>query len=211
VALTHLLRQFDDQCAHFETQEVDHLALVESVHEVAIGTRVWLQQSWEEREARRKADYVAEPNWHWDSGQQQFVEQQASTIQSSAKAKRKGRDLVWAFNAPEFCAKSMVCTILDAFPTRLRWTGNQVEDACDPHLLFGIRPALMAMLRRDVMLKRDVRLCIRPSCGKYFTASRLNRMCCSRDCTVKLNNARQYPKTKMRRQRAAADRKRKKR
>jgi hypothetical protein len=141
---------------------------------------------------------------------QELVDGYAASIRASADSKRMSEGFTWILNAPELCAKSIICAIIDAFTTRTRWISNQVEDACDSALLFGIRAALMAMLKRDVLQKRDIRLCIRPGCGRYFTASGPNKMCCSPECTTKRNNKIQYEKnTKPRRRKEAARRLRK--
>ena len=143
--------------------------------------------------------------------QQQQVESAAIEIESYLETELAGRDHEWFALDPQYYLKTIIVTILNAFPSSLSWILEHVEEVPAQDLLFGIRPVLIAMLRRDVMLKREVRLCIRQGCGRYFMVTRSDQGCCSRKCREMVNNRLQYQRhTKLRRQREAKRKRRRK-
>jgi hypothetical protein len=186
--------------------------MLRDLEAVAEGTSHWELQLKREKLARREAEYVATPNWSWNAALQEQIDAAVHSIRGYLDREMKGGKSIWLSLPPDWEVKRVVCTILDAFPTRLSWVGEEMQEAPNDDLLFGIRPTLMAMLKRDLMLKRSLRMCIRQGCGRYFLASRRDKLCCDRKCTELHNNRLQYLRyTKPRRQKQAATRKRKKR
>jgi len=68
-------------------------------------------------------------------------------------------------------AQLVLCELVNAFPTELRMWGDKVTDLPAADMLFGVRPALYAMLRREFMGDCGVRFCKDETCARLFAVT----------------------------------------
>jgi len=185
--------------------------LIDKAMQIRPRTREWEEAFKREHQAHVEAMYDLGANWTWNSDRQMRLEAAFVALQGLQPHLLTETKVEW-LELATYELKNIIVTILDSFPSQIRWDLQHTEEVPAQDLLFGIRPVLMAMLRRDVMFKREVRICIREGCGRYFVATRIDKRCCSAKCTEMLNNRRQYLRlTKPRRQSEAAKRNRRKR
>jgi len=80
-------------------------------------------------------------------------------------------------------AKSALCDLLNAFPPILSLSGGLPSETPPMPLLFGVRPALYFLLRRDYLAQGRIAICANARCGKAFATQRLGQRYCDLDCS----------------------------
>lgn len=162
----------EDIAAHLET--------------IAAGTAKWTEQSQREQSQSGKGF----PEWRWND------EVHARLLSHAASAKIGASALPdsWSSieNDPYWRAKDSIALLLNAFAPQLDWHGDAPMESPSSTLAHGIRPLLYALLRRDLLNKREFRRCLQPGCGKYFLAYRPDKNCCSPECSAKVSQKRHY-------------------
>jgi hypothetical protein len=166
-------------------------SIVDAIGRIVIGTSKWEAQyrrriktlpGWEE-EIRE---------WTWSSQRQLRLEGHLYGGQFWLHKVKKDGKAPTLLRDPIQLGKEVITILLNAFPPSLSWFGDQIIEATPDDLLFGVRPVLFAMLRRDILHKREIRICARSGCGKYFTATRLDRRFCDIVCSKKHASAEHY-------------------
>ena len=172
---------------------------------IAEGTTGWVHQFRREQDALRSEYEQVVPEWFWSKDIHEVLQKKAWSARS-ALGRSAGNDSAWYSlgGHPYALAKDAIAVLLNAFPLSLSWHGDAPIETPPYHLLHGIRPLLFALLRRDLMLARQVRMCSRSGCGNYFLVSRTDKACCSLVCSAKVAAQKRYhEKVKPARQEAA--------
>jgi hypothetical protein len=178
------------------TEAIDDLvALLKTLPD---GTRGWVAQVEREQAELHGGEY-GQIQWHWSPADQCYLEELAMSASDAASRRGSPR---YAFSAaqllpdPLSLSRNALVLLLNAFPLSLRWYGDAPIEVPSYEMLHGIRPLLFAMLRRDLIRKRQVRMCNHAGCGNYFVASRIDRGCCTPKCSIAIVSNRYYEGTR---------------
>lgn len=161
------------------------------------GTSEWMHQ-FKREEKELRADFAQViPEWLWSEDVHALIRKYSDQARSAVThVSNGGEKSSWAAaGGAEVPAKKVVSLLLNAFPLTLSWESVGVIETPPYDLLHGIRPLLYALLRRDVSLERQIRMCTRSGCGKYFLASRIDKACCDSVCSAKVAAMKRYRET----------------
>ena len=218
VGLTEKLMSYpvppdDDASAQEQGEQVANEEEISAMEEIvafleklASITKAWEQQFAREQVALRSKYRILIPQWYWSQDEQKEMELRALQARDALKLlNQPGSVSMLGVLPPKASGQAAMCTLLNAFPLKLTWYGQFLMEAPPFDLLRGIRPILFAMLRRDVQTKRGVKRCAREGCPNFFVVSRIDKKCCSIDCSKRDATKRHYlGKRKVARQKVAA-------
>ena len=176
-----------------EDQDPNAIELMGLVQTIANGTKDWTQQRGREVEQLRVETTHVLPEWNWDDDHQKELERLADSVHAGIAAQSADRSSWAAFqHDPWRSARNVVIAVLRGFPLEPVWTTKGLMEVPPYQVLHGIRPLLFAMLRRDIVGRRGIRVCNRAGCGKYFVIARPDKYSCSNDCSVKVAANKRY-------------------
>ena len=144
-----------------EDIEYDHDHAQKQVTEIALGVQNWLRQWQREKKVRGK-----DPLW-------KIREESVQRIKALAQSRRD------VLLPPQVDARIAICEILNAFPSFA--FPNPLE--MHSYLLFGIRPLLYSVLRREFLQPREIDVCANSFCREFFEIERAGQRFCDEICS----------------------------
>jgi hypothetical protein len=89
---------------------------------------------------------------------------------------RSGPDL---FLPPQVDARIIICELVNVFPSLAFPNPPEMHS----YILFGIRPLLYSVLRREFLHPRDVCICANTQCRAFFEVERAGQRYCDEECS----------------------------
>jgi hypothetical protein len=78
-----------------------------------------------------------------------------------------------------------ICSLLNAFPPEVQYSGAAYEGAAWAHKTLGVRPPLYYILRQEYLRRGGVLLCANVLCNRFFTVERGGQTFCTEECSRK--------------------------
>jgi len=126
------------------------------------------------REARLRARRkLGPPGWSFGRNDLEWLRVKLAELDILC-GPRKGDRLTRFIQVPyseSAIAQLVLCRLVNAYPTEVRMFGNTVAELPVSDLLFGVRPALYAILRRELIGDCGVRFCKDQTCGRLFAVT----------------------------------------
>jgi hypothetical protein len=186
-------RRSADRNTKHEIQGTDAKELIGLVETIATGTKHWTKQRTREVEQLRMGTTHVMPEWNWDDDNQKELNRLAKSVREGVAASSANKSSWAAFqHDPWRSARNAVTLVLCGFPLEPLWTREGLIEVPPYHMLHGIRPLLFAMLRRDIVRQRGIRVCNRPGCGNFFVVARPDKYSCSNECSAKVAANKRY-------------------
>lgn len=144
---------------------------------------------WPEQHARevllRANQGMGVPGWRFDDNNLTWLRGKVAEL-TALCGSPKGDKLLQFMKAPHKAsevAQLVLSELVNAYPVKLSLWGSVVAELPASDMLFGVRPALYAMLRREFISDTGVRFCKDETCGRLFTVTHGRQQYCpDRDC-----------------------------
>lgn len=162
--------------------------ILDSIAKIADGLRKWPLQLARERRMRHGQ---APPAWHFDQELLRYTEELATNSQIGSESRWEWVDVfsssIGALNA----GHRIICTLLNAFRTKVYRTAESTFEGPDPDLGFGVRPLLYYILRRIYLGQNSIAICANEKCCQVFEVERSDGRFCGPECS-RLQRQRDY-------------------
>lgn len=162
-------------------------------------TKNWRSQLASEIAVRKRLYLPLETGWSWSSVAQERVEHAQASFRLLRDLIDRGLIVDTSYTAaeifmtsPQSELRSVVSTILNAFPPLLEWNDSELYQHPGADLIFGIRPLIYHMIREDLLAGNEIRICRYKSCGKSFRADRRDQTCCTDLCSERVRSQKYY-------------------
>jgi hypothetical protein len=170
-------------------EKTDRDRIMNCMREIAAKTRTWPDQ-WE-RESQMRADRAnAKPSWQFQQVDLKSIESLIASGEWALERTPLGApDYAEAFAYQLSLGERVLCTLVNAFPTRLYPIGHgRVTELPDHDISYGIRPLLYHILRL-LWLRGSIGICANERCRELFEVDKSPY--CSDECSRK-ERQRQY-------------------
>jgi hypothetical protein len=131
------------------------------IAQIAEGIEVWPRQWSRERDQRQKV-----PLWRING----------ESIKRVVGLARSERDRILA---PQVGARIVLCELINAFPGLVFPNPPEMHS----YILYGIRPLLYSILRREFLQPREVAICANTQCRAFFEVQRVGQRFCNPLCS----------------------------
>ena len=165
----------------------------ELISVLADQTDTWQSQLATEKAARARHHLASETGWTWTPAAQRRLEYARDCLYSLTDQSEEDWELVDALIPhPSLTLRTVVATVLNAFPPLLEWNLSGMGQRPGSDLMFGVRPLIYHMIREDLLGENEIRLCRNKSCGNFFRADRRDQKCCSDECSGRVRYQKYY-------------------
>jgi hypothetical protein len=141
------------------------------IQEIAEHIGDW-QKQWQREKFQRKG----EPTWKFPLPSIQRIQGLSVEVPDLV---RRVRDLLPPLLPPEIDARIVICELVNCFPGTVFPNPAEMRDS----IMYGIRPLLYSLLRREFLHPHWSAICANKQCREFFEIERSGQRFCDSECS----------------------------